>query len=304
MAGVITTGNHPKALWPGVRAHWGLTYDAHDKEYVHLFKSADSDKAYEEDVQTTSFGLVPKKDQGDGISYDSHGQGFVSRYTNVTYAMGYIVTMEERDDNLYEYVSMNRSTALAFSTNQTIETVCANVFNRAFNSSYTGGDGNELIATDHPLSTGGTASNHLTTAADLSEAALEDLLIQIMLATNDRGLKISLKGKCLAVHPNDWFEANRILKSVLQNDSANNATNALKATNALPDGIKVNHYFSDTDAWFVRTGCPNGMKVQWRKQPVFDQDNDFDTKNAKAAVVFRFVPSWTDWRDIYGSPGA
>jgi len=304
MAGVITTGSHPKALWPGVRAHWGLTYDTHEKEYTHLYTSVDSDKNYEEDVQVTSFGLVPKKSQGEGISYDSHGQGYVSRYTNVTYAMGYIVTMEERDDNLYEQVSMSRSTALAFSTNQTIETVCANVFNRAFDTNYTGGDGKALIVTDHALSTGGSASNRLTTNADLSEAALEDLCIQIMLAQNDRGLKIALKADCLAVHPNDWFEANRILKSTLQVDSANNTINALKATSALPGGIKVNHYFSDTDAWFVKTKCPNGMKVQWRKQPVFDQDNDFDTKNAKAAVVFRFVPSWTDWRDVWGSAGA
>lgn len=304
MAGVITTGNHPKALWPGVRAHWGLTYDAHDKEWVHLFTEVDSDKAFEEDVQTTGFGLVPKKNQGDAVSYDSNGQGFVTRYTNATYAMGYIVTMEEREDNLYEYVSMNRTTALAFSTNQTIENVAANVYNRAFNSSYTGGDAKELLATDHPLTNGGTASNELSTAADLSEAAVEDLCIQITQAVNDRSLKIALNPYCLLVHPNDWFEANRILKSTLQHDTGNNAINALKATNALPGGIKMNHYFTDSDAWFIRTKCPNGLKLQWRKRPVFDQDNDFDTENAKAKVVFRMVAGWTDWRDLYGSPGA
>ena len=304
MAGVIGTGNHPKALWPGVRANWGLTYEAHDKEWPDIFEEVNSDKSYEEDVQQTSFGLVPAKPQGQGVSYDSNGQGYVSRYTNVTYGMGYIVTMEERMDNLYEYVSMNRSTALAFSTNQTIETVSANVLNRAINTSYLGGDGSALMVTDHALSTGGTASNNLTTDADLSESSLEDLLIQIMLTQNDRGLKISLMGKCLIVHPNDWFEANRILKSVLQNDSSNNATNALKSTNALPEGIKVNHYLTDTDAWFVKTNCPNGLKAQWRMQPTFDQDNDFDTENAKAKVVFRFVPYWTDWRSIFGSSGA
>lgn len=304
MAGVITTGSHPKSLWPGVRANWGLTYESHEKEWVHVFEEASSDKSYEEDVQQTSFGLVPIKGEGVGVNYDSNGQGYVSRYTNVTYAMGYIVTMEERMDNLYEYVSMNRSTALAFSTNQTVETVCANVLNRAYSGSYLGGDGSALVVTDHALSTGGTASNHLTTAADLSESALEDLMIQIMLATNDRGLKVNFMAQSLIVHPNDWFEANRIMKSTLQNDTANNATNVLKMTNALPKGIKVNHYLTDTDAWFLKTNCPNGLKMQWRMQPVFDQDNDFDTENAKAKVVFRMVPFWSDWRNIYGSPGA
>lgn len=301
---VITTGSHPKALWPGVREHWGLTYGEHAKEYTDLFQSVDSDKAYEEDVQTTSFGLVPRKSQGAGVAYDSHQQGFVSRYTNLTFAMGYIVTLEEKQDNQYVYVSMNRSTALAFSTNQTIETVCANVYNRATDTGYLGGDGVTLLNASHPLSVGGTSSNLLATAADLSEAALEDMCIQINLATNDRGLKINIGADCLIVHPNDLFEANRILKSVLQNDTANNAVNALKSTNALPGGIKMNHYLTDTDAWFVRTNCPNGLKVQWRMQPDFNQDNDFDTENAKAKVMFRFVPGWTDWRQLYGSPGA
>ena len=304
MAGPITTGNHPKALWPGVRAFWGITYDEHEKEYIHLFQIVDSNKSYEEDVQTTGFGLVPKKDQGDGVKYDAHQQGFVSRYTNVTYALGYIVTMEERQDNLYEKVSMGRAQALAFSTNQTIETVAANVYNRAFNSSYVGGDGVELLSPAHVNTTGGTWSNELATAADLSETSIEDLIIQVMGVQNDRGLQINLRPRCLIVHRNEWFNANRILKSTLQNDTANNAINALKATNALPDGIKVNHYFTDADAWFMRTKCPNGLKFQWRMQPDLSKDNDFDTENAKAKTVMRFVPGWTDPRDLFGTPGA
>ena len=301
---VITTGNHPKALWPGVKAWWGMKYTEHDKEYPYLATEVDSTKAYEEDVQTTGFGLVPQKNQGDAIAYDTHQQGYVSRYTNVSYGMGYIVTMEEREDNQYEAVSRARTEGLAFSTNQTIETVMANVYNRAFNSSYTGGDGLEMISTAHTNTTGGTWSNELTTAADLSEAALEDLCIQIMQAENDRGLAIALRPNTLLVPPNEWFNANRILKSTLQSDSANNAINALRATNALPGGIRVNHYFTDTDAWFIRTMCPNGVKLQWRKKPVFDMDNDFDTENAKAKVIFRFVPGWTDPRDVFGSSGA
>jgi hypothetical protein len=300
---VITTGSHPKALWPGVNAWWGVSYNQHEKEWTHLFTETKSTQSYEEDVQTTGFGLVPQKPQGSGVSYDSHQQGFTSRYTNVSYGMGYIVTSEELEDNLYSTVSMSRARSLAFSTNQTIETVAANVYNRAFNSAYLGGDGVSLIHEEHPNSTGGTWSNQLTTAADLSEASLEDMLIQVSLATNDRGLKIALRPDCLIVHPNDWFEANRILKSSLQNDTANNAINVLHATNALPGGIKLNHYLSDTDAWFVRTKCPEGLKFQWRKKPTFDQDNEFDTGNAKAKVVFRCVPYWTDPRDLFASPG-
>lgn len=303
MAGVITTGSHPKALWPGIRQHFGGEYEQHDKEYPALFEDATSNKNYEEDVQYVGMGLIPIKPEGKAIAYDSTIQGYVARYTNVTYGMGYIITLEEQKDNLYYKVSMGRAKSLAFSTNQTIEVICANVYNRAFNSSFLGGDGVELISAVHPLSSGGTSSNIIATGADLSEAAIEDLLIQIMLATNDRGLQIALSGKSLHVHPNDWFEANRILKSVLQNDTANNALNVIKSTNALPKGIHVNHYFSDTDAWFIRTHCHDGMKVQWREKPVLDKDNDFQTKNLLASVYWRFVPSWTDWRDTWGSSG-
>ena len=300
---VITSGAHPKALWPGVKAWWGRTYTEHKVEYTDLFDTDTSEKQYEEDVQVTGFGLAPVKPEGTAVSYDSEVQGFVSRYTHVAYALGYIVTWEELRDNLYEVVSKRRSQALAFSHRQTKENVGANVYNRGFNSSFTFGDGKELLATDHP-SKAGDWSNELTTSADLSEASLEDLIIQIMGATNDRGLKISLMPKALLVPRQLWFEANRILKSVLQNDTANNAINALRATQAIPDGIKVNHYFTDVDAWFVRTNCPRGMLHYQREAIDFAQDNDFDTKNAKAACYERYSFGVTDTRQLYGSPGA
>lgn len=303
MAGVITTGNHPKALWPGIRAWWGRTYDEHEVEYTDLFEVQSSSKAYEEDVQVTGFGLAPVKPEGAAISYDSETQGYTSRYTHVAYALGYICTYEELKDNLYEVVSKRRARANAFSMRQTKENVHANVYNRAFNSSYTGGDGTELIATDHSTLSG-DQSNHLTTAADLSEASLEDLVIQIAGATNDRGLKISLMPRCLIIPRQLWFEANRILKSTLQNDTANNAINVLKSTNAFPDGIKMNHYLTDADAWFIKTNCPNGMISFQRDRTGLEQDNDFDTKNAKAAAYDRYSPGWTDFRGLYGSPGA
>ena len=303
MAGVITTGNHPKALWPGIKAWWGRVYNEHVMEYPDLFQDDTSERSYEEDVQVTGFGLAPVKAEAASTTYDSESQGYVSRYTHVAYSLGYIVTYEELKDNLYEMVSKRRSQALAFSMRQNKETVAATVYPRAFDSNFTGGDSKELLATDHSTLSG-DQSNELATAADLSEASIEDLIIQIMGATNERGLKISLMPICLNVPRQLWFEANRILQSVLQNDTANNAVNVLKSTNALPQGIKVNHYFTDQDAWFVRTNAPRGMIHYAREAASFTQDNDFDTSNAKAKSYERYSFKWTDWRGLYGAPGA
>lgn len=303
MSGIITTGNHPKALWPGVNAWFGAKYKEHPMECTMVFDRSTSRKAYEEDVEQTSFGLAPVKAQGAGVQYDSHSQGSTVRYTHVAYALGYIVTKEELDDNLYAEVSMKRAASLAFSMRQTKETVGANVFNRAFNSSYTGGDGKELLATDHPT-LDGTQSNELAVAADLSEASLEDLFIQIMNAKNSRGLKISLMPRKLIVNPSNAFEAERIVKSNLQNDTANNATNAIRSMGMLPEGVMVYHYLTDTDAWFVKTNAPEGLKHFERTAIQFTRDNDFDTENAKAKAYERYIFGWSDWRALYGSAGA
>ncbi len=300
---IITTGTHPKALWPGIKAHWGRVYDEHKTEYTELFDTESSSRAYEEDVEVTGFGLAPVKAEGASVSYDSDTQGVVSRYTHVAYALGYIVTHEEMDDNLYEMVSKRRSASLAFSMRQTTENVGANVYNRGFTGAFAGGDGKEMLATDHPTLSG-DQSNELATAADLSEASLEDLTVQIMGATNARGLKISLMPKALIVPRQLWYEANRILQSTLQNDTANNAINVLKATNAIPGGIKMCHYLTDTDAWFMRTNAPRGLIHYLRENTKLTQDNDFDTSNAKAKCYRRESFKWTDWRGVFGSPGA
>lgn len=302
MATVITTGAHPKALWPGIHAWWGRMYNEHVAEYTDLFEMETSDKAYEEDVEITGFGLAPIKPEGTAIVYDTETQASVTRYTNVAYALGYIVTYEELRDDLYESVSKRRAQALAFSMRQTKENVGAAVYNNAFSSTYTGGDGVSLINTAHPT-LAGNQSNQLTTAADLSETAIEDLVIQIMQTQNNRGLKISNLPQSLHVPPAYWFESNRILKSILQNDTANNAINVLRATNALPKGIKVNHYFTSNTAWFIRTNIPRSMQWFERETISFDQDNDFDTKNAKAACYERYVCGWTDFRGCYASQG-
>jgi hypothetical protein len=300
---VITTGTHPKALWPGIHKHWGIVYDEHTTEYTDLFKTLSSSQSYEEDVETTSFGLAPVKAEGASVSYDSDTQGVVSRYTHVAYALGFIVSHEEIQDNLYEMVGKRRGASLAFSMRQTKENVGANVYNRGFNSVFAGGDGKEMLATDHPTLSG-DQSNELAVAADMSEASIEDLIIQIMGATNARGLKISLLPREFIIPRQLWFEANRIVSSVLQNDTANNAINVIKATGVFSGPPKVNHYLTDPDSWFVRTNAPNGLQHFQRESMSFTRDNDFDTSNQKAKCYERYSFKWTDWRGIFGSPGA
>ncbi len=304
MAGVINTGSHPKLLWPGVHATWGQIYAEHPEEYVDLYDVLSSNKAYEQDVQITGFGLAPVKGQGAPVIYDSEMQGWVTTYPHVAYALGYIVTKEEIEDNLYKEVATRRAKANAFSMRQTLENVGAFLYNNAFVTTYYAmPDGQALISSAHVNPSGGTFSNRLTPGADLSEAALEDICIQIMQTTQDRGLLISNMPQSLHIPPAEWFNANRVLKSVLQSHTGNNAINVLKATNAFPKGIKLNHYFTNANAWFVRTNIPNGMQMFWRNRPEFDQDNDFDTKNAKAASYMRFSVGATDPRGIYGSSG-
>lgn len=304
LGGVINTSNHPKALWPGVKAWWGKAYEDHQEEYTDLFETVSSDKSYEEDVQLVGFGLAQVKAQGAGVTYDSEIQGFTTRYTHIAYALGYIVTHEELKDNLYAEVSNTRAASLARGFRQTKERVGANVYNRGFNGSYTGGDGVALLSTAHPNTSGGTFSNKLAVDADFSEASLEDLTIQIMKATDDRGLLINLMPQSLHVAPDNFYNANRIMGSVYQPGNANNDINVVKAMNVLPKGIKVNHYFTDADAWFIRTNVPNGMKYYEREAISFDQDNDFDTMNAKAKGYERYSFGWTDPRAVFGSQGA
>ena len=304
VAGVITTGNHPKLLWPGIHAVWGQTYAEHNMEYVDLYDVESSSQAYEEDVQVTPFGLASAKAEGAPVSYDSEVQGPTTRYTHIAYALGYKVTYEELQDNLYEVVSMRRAKSNAFSMYQTIENVAAAVYNDAFTGAiFVGADGQSLCSTAHPNTTGGTYSNALNPAADLAEASLEDACIQLMGFQNDRGLLVNVMPVSLHIPRQEWFNANRILKSVLQSGTGNNDINVLKATNAFPGGIKLNHYFTSPHAWFIRTNCMNGMTMFWREKPGFDQDNDFDTKNAKAVAYMRFSVGNTDPRAVLGSNG-
>lgn len=303
MSGVITTGNHPKELWPGVFAFFGQTYEQHGEEWKDLVEVKTSDKNYEEMVQNTGFGLAPIKQQGAGVDYDTDSQGYTSRFTNVVYGSGYIVTREEIEDNQYAQVAMDRAQALKISMVETKENVVANIYNRAFSGSYLGGDGVSLLSASHPTRSG-NQSNILATPADLSEASLEDMVIQIMGAQNDRGLKIKLMPQTLHVPRQLVFEAQRILKSIQQNDTANNAINALKSMDSIPGGAKVNHYFTDADAWFVRTNAVKSLTLFQRRKLEFTKDNDFATENALAKATERYVAGWGDWRGLYGTQGA
>jgi hypothetical protein len=305
MAGLITSANHPKAFWPGVKKWWGISYDEHSVEYTDLFDTIPSDKAYEEYVQGTTFGLAQLKTQGGSVAYDSQVQGPVTRITNITMALGYMVSMEEQQDNLYFELSKTRSRLNAFSMRQTKEFIGANIYNRAFNATYTGGDGVSLCSTAHPNTWGGVSANTPAVPADLSEASLEDGVINVMGYTNDRGLLVSVMPRSVVVPRQEWFNANRILKSMWQPGTANNDVNALKMTAAFPEGIVLNHYLSAPHAWFIRTnaGGQPGMIYQERMGIQFDQDNDFDTKNAKAASIERYQFGWAEYRSLWGVNG-
>lgn len=301
--GVITTGAHPALMWPGLKAIVGNSYKEHPLQWPDLFEQDTSDKLYEKDQRVTGLPLAPVKPEGEGVTYASTQQLYESLYTHVVYGLGFIVSMEELKFNLYMQKGKPRAQSLGFSLRQTEEIVHANIFNRAFNDSYTGGDGKEMCATDHPTPAG-NQSNELDPAADISEAALEDMVIMTMNMQDDSGHRISLVPQSLHVAPANWFEANRIVKSVLQNDTANNASNVLRMLNVFPRGIMVNNYFDDADAYFIRNNCPRGTMHFSVESMSISQDNDFDTQNARTKGVIWFSCGWTDWRQWIGSGGA
>lgn len=304
--GVINTGSFAKSLWPGVNKWYSDAYNEYPIEYTILFDKENSNKAYEEDVGSMGFGLANETAQGESVKYDTASQAYINRYIHKKYTLGFRITEEAIDDNQYDISALGRkdARALAFSMRQTKEIVAANVYNRFTTAGYTYGDGQVLGSASHPLFGGGTFSNMPSVAADLSEAALEQAVIDIAGFVNDRGLKVSILPKTLIIPAALLFEAERILKSVLQNDTSNNAVNALKNLNMFPGGAKVNHYLTDPDAWFIRTNCPDGMKYMERKGDSFAMDNDFNTADAMFKASARYSFGNTDPRGLYGCVGA
>jgi len=298
----INTGLWMKAMWPGINKFYGQEYKEHPVEYTDLFDTFKSRKAWEEDVGTSGFGLFQRKGEGVPISYDTNRSGFVSRYTMVTYGLGFQITKETIEDDQYDVAMEKGGRGLAFSIRQTKEVLSAQVYDRAFTSTYTGGDGVELLSTAHVNVAGGTYANELATAADISEAALEQAVIDLMKLKNDRQLNIAVLPQSLIVPVDLWAEAEKILKTTTEVGTANNTVNVVRGH--FPKGLKVNHYLTDTDAWFIRTNVRDGMKYFVRREDTFDMDDDFDTDNAKYKATFRCAFGWTDPRGLFGSPGA
>jgi phage major head subunit gpT-like protein len=300
---IITSGNFSKALWPGVNKWYGDAYSEFPVEYTKLFDTFTSRKAFEEDVGMSGLGLAQIKPEAASVSYDSMQQGFINRYTHVTYALGFLVSREAFEDDQYDVVAEKRAKALAFSMRQTKEIVGANVYNNAFTAGFTGGDGVVLCSTAHPNVAGGTQSN-VGTAATLSEASLEAMVIAMGKWTNDRGLRINVMPKTLIIPVDLEFEANRILGTEYRVVTSNNDINALRTLQKFPGGIAINHYLTDTNGYFIRTNIPDGMKHFEREADNFSEDNDFDTTNAKFKAYGRYSFGWTDWRGVMGNAGA
>lgn len=298
-----TRGTLPKALWPGVKAWWGASYKLYPEVCKQVFDVQKSTMAFEEDVQITSMTNAAVKSEGGSTQYDNIGQGYTTRYTHVAYSNGYIVTREEFADNQYPKVARARTYALNKSFWATKETVAANIFNRATNSSYVGGDGVTLLNTAHPEKVG-TFSNRPTVAADLSESSLEDLVIQTMTATDSVGDPIMINPKKLLIPPQLAFDATRIIKSQLQSGTANNDTNAMKQMGILQSDPIVWNFLTDTDAFYILTDAQEGLKMYQREAREVNREGDFDTDNLKVKGYERYSFGWTDPRAVYGSPGA
>lgn len=310
--GIVTQSSFAKALWPGVNTWWGQAYSEYPVEWDKLFEKHTSRRAFEEDVGTSLFGLAVRKDEGAPVTFDTMRQGFTNRYNHVVYALGFIITREAYEDDQYDIVGKKKAQSLAFSFRQTKEIVAANVYNRAFNSAFTGGDGASLIASAGsataggsafaPNIAGGTYTNGPAAAVDLSEAALEQAVIDIADFKNDRGLKIAVRPKRLVIPKELMFEASRILKTVGRPGTDLNDINAIQTMGLIPE-IVVNHYLTDPDAWFILTDARDGLKYFERRGDEFGMDEDFDTENAKYKATSRYSFGWTDRRAIYGSPG-
>jgi len=293
-----------KELLPGLNKLFGLEYKRYDEEHGEIFSSESSDRSFEEEQKLSGFGAAPVKLEGASIAYDTAQEAWTSRYTHETVAMGFSITEEAIEDNLYDQLSARYTKALARAMAYTKQTKAAAILNNGFNSSFTGGDGKELFATDHPLVSGGTNSNEPAVATDLNETALENAVIQIAAWTDERGLLISARPVKLIIPPSLQFEATRILETAQRVGTADNDINALKNNGAIPQGYRINHYLTDTDAWFLLTDVPNGLKHFNRVALKTGMDTDFDTGNARYKARERYSFGWSDPLGAFGSPGA
>ena len=293
-----------KELEPGLNALFGLEYNKYENEHAEIFQSEASDRAFEEEVMLSGFGSAPVKQEGANVTFDQATESFTARYTHETIAMAFAITEEAIEDNLYDRLASRYTRALARSMANTKQVKAANVLNNAFDSNFTGGDGKELCSLLHPLANGGVLENTLNTAADLSETSLEQSLIDIAAFVDERGLKIALQGVKLIIPKELQFTAERILKSPQRVGTADNDINAMASMGMIPQGYRINHYLTDTDAFFIMTDAPNGMKMFVRSPIKTAIEGDFDTGNVRFKARERYSFGFSDPRGIFGSPGA
>ena len=292
-----------KELEPGLNALFGLEYRNYADEAAEIFDTESSDRAFEEEVMLSGFGNAAVKPEGQGVSFDDAQETFTARYTNETIALAFAITEEAIEDNLYDRLASRYTKALARSMANTKQIKGAAVLNNGFNATYAGGDGVALFSTAHPTLSG-TFSNTLATAADLNETSLEQSLIDIAAFTDERGLKIAARGTKLVIPSNLQFTADRLLNTQGRVGTADNDINAIKNMGMIPQGYTVNHYLTDTDAWFIKTDVPNGLKHFSRSPIKTPMEGDFDTGNVRYKARERYVFGFSDPRGVFGSPGA
>jgi hypothetical protein len=292
-----------KELLPGLNALFGLEYKNYGEEHKEIYETETSERSFEEETKLSGFSAAPVKSEGAAIAYDNAQEAWTARYNHETIALGFSITEEAVEDNLYDSLSKRYTKALARAMAYTKQVKAASVLNNGFSSSYVGGDGQPLFSASHPLVSGGTNSNRLT-ASDLNETSLEAAVIQIAGWTDERGLLIAAKPNKLIVPPSLMFTAKRLLDTELRVATADNDINALKAMGSIPGGYTVNHFLTDTNAWFLTTDVPNGMKHFVRTPLQNSMDGDFDTGNVRYKSRERYSFGWSDPLGMFGSPGA
>jgi len=293
-----------KELEPGLNALFGLEYKQYENQHTEIFDAESSDRAFEEEVMLGGFAQAAVKPEGSAVSFDQANESFTARYSHETIALAFSITEEAVEDNLYDSIAKRYTKALARSMANTKQIKAANVLNNAFSSSFAGGDGKELCATDHPTLSGADQKNELTTASDLSETSLEQALIDIGQMKDERGLKIAARGLKLIIPSELQFTAERIMKSSARVGTADNDLNAIASKGMIPQGYTVNNFLTDTDAFFIKTDVPNGLKHFTRAAIKTAMEGDFDTGNMRYKARERYSFGFSDWRGIFGSPGA
>ena len=293
-----------KELLPGLNALFGVEYATYGEEHKEIYETETSERSFEEETKLSGFSAAPVKNEGSAIAYDNAQEAWTARYNHETIALGFSLTEEAIEDNLYDSLSARYTKALARGMAYTKQIKAASVLNNGFNSSYAGGDGQPLFSASHPLVSGGTNSNIPSTPADLNETSLENAVIQIAQWTDERGLLIAAKPKKLIIPVQLQFVATRLLETELRVGTNDNDINAIKNNGSIPGGYTVNHYLTDPNAWFLTTDVPNGMKHFVRSPLVQSMDGDFDTGNVRYKSRERYSFGWSDPLGMYGSAGA